>query len=168
MHTPQQLLVVDDDEGVREFMAMALASVGYEVVSAPDAAAALELLATSQPAVILLDMLMPNVDGWEFARLYEQRPGPHAPIIALHLRSLSSRLHRRASVTYSSVSSCRTITSSRRRRRPSPTRAQSCRPEAVHRRALPQSCHHTAVVAPEVMHGASDEPLGDLVDWLQR
>src|SRR5919201_1924383 len=66
MHTPQQVLVVDDD-----------------VMSAPDGAAALELLATSQPAVILLDMLMPKVDGWEFARLYEQRPGPHAPIIVL-------------------------------------------------------------------------------------
>ena len=83
MHTPQQVLVVDDDEGIREFVAMALSSVGYDVMSAPDGAAALELLATSQPAVILLDMLMPKVDGWEFARLYEQRPGPHAPIIVL-------------------------------------------------------------------------------------
>ena len=83
MHTPQQVLVVDDDEGIREFVAMALSSAGYDVMSAPDGAAALELLATSQPAIILLDMLMPNVDGWEFARLYEQRPGPHAPIIVL-------------------------------------------------------------------------------------
>jgi CheY-like chemotaxis protein len=83
MHASQQVLVVDDDEGVREFLVMALASVGYEVVSAPDGAAALELLATSRPTVILLDMLMPNMDGWEFARLYEQRPGPHAPIIVL-------------------------------------------------------------------------------------
>jgi CheY-like chemotaxis protein len=83
MHAPQQVLVVDDDEGVREFLVMALASVGYEVVSAPDGAAALELLATSRPTVILLDMLMPNMDGWEFARLYEQQPGPHAPIIVL-------------------------------------------------------------------------------------
>jgi CheY-like chemotaxis protein len=83
MHTPQQVLVVDDDEGIRELVAMALSSAGYDVMSAPDGAAALELLATSQPAVILLDMLMPKVDGWEFARLYEQRPGPHAPIIVL-------------------------------------------------------------------------------------
>jgi CheY-like chemotaxis protein len=83
MHTSQQVLVVDDDEGIRELVAMALCSAGYEVISAPDGAAALELLATSRPAVILLDMLMPHVDGWEFARLYEQRPGPHAPIIVL-------------------------------------------------------------------------------------
>jgi len=83
MHALQQVLVVDDDEGVRELMVMALSSVGYEVVSAPDGAAALQLLATARPAVILLDLLMPTMDGWEFARLYEQRPGPHAPIIVL-------------------------------------------------------------------------------------
>ena len=83
MHALQQVLVVDDDEGVRELMVMALSSAGYEVVSAPDGAAALQLLATALPAVILLDLLMPTMDGWEFARLYEQRPGPHAPIIVL-------------------------------------------------------------------------------------
>ena len=83
MYAPQQVLVVDDDEGIRELMVMALSSIGYEVVSAPEGAAALHLLATARPAVILLDMLMPIMDGWEFARLYEQRPGPHAPIIVL-------------------------------------------------------------------------------------
>src|SRR5919199_6036371 len=83
MHAPQQVLVVDDDEGIRQLVAMALSSAGYDVMSAPDGAAALERLATLQPAVILLDMLMPTMDGWEFARLYEQRPGPHAPIIVL-------------------------------------------------------------------------------------
>src|SRR5919204_5081041 len=83
MHRPQQVLVVEDDEGIRELVAMALSSAGYEVMSAPDGAAALALLTTSRPAVILLDMLMPTMDGWEFARLYEQRPGPHAPIIVL-------------------------------------------------------------------------------------
>src|SRR5919201_1530495 len=83
MHRPQQVLVVDDDEGIRELVAMALSSAGYEVMSAPDGAAALKLLTTSRPAVILLDMLMPNMDGWEFAQMYEQRPGPHAPIIVL-------------------------------------------------------------------------------------
>ena len=83
MQTPRQVLVVDDDESIRDLVVMALAAVGYEVVSAPDGAAALQVLATARPAVILLDLLMPTMDGWEFARLYEQRPGPHAPIIVL-------------------------------------------------------------------------------------
>jgi DNA-binding response OmpR family regulator len=83
MHTPHHVLVVDDDEGIRAVVAMALSSAGYDVMSAPDGAVALEMLATSQPDVILLDLLMPKVDGWGFARLYEERPGPHAPIIVL-------------------------------------------------------------------------------------
>jgi CheY-like chemotaxis protein len=83
MHTPHQVLVVDDDEGIRAVVVMALSSAGYDVMSAPDGAAALELLNASQPAVILLDLHMPTVDGWEFARRYEEWPGPHAPIIVL-------------------------------------------------------------------------------------
>ena len=83
MHALHRVLVVDDDEGICEAVAMALSSAGYDVMSAPDGAVALELLDASQPDVILLDLLMPKVDGGAFARLYEQRPGPHAPIIVL-------------------------------------------------------------------------------------
>jgi CheY-like chemotaxis protein len=79
----RQVLVIDDDEGIRDLVAAALSALGYGVVSVGDGATALERLATLQPAVILLDMLMPTMDGWEFARLYEERPGPHAPIIVL-------------------------------------------------------------------------------------
>jgi CheY-like chemotaxis protein len=74
---------VDDDEGIRDLMAMALSAKGYEVVSVRDGAAALERLATSQPAVILLDMLMPTMDGWAFAQAYEHLPEPHAPVIVM-------------------------------------------------------------------------------------
>ena len=79
----RQVLVIDDDEGTRDLVAMALSTLGYGVVSVGDGATALERLATLQPAMILLDMLMPTMDGWVFARLYEQQPGPHAPIIVL-------------------------------------------------------------------------------------
>ena len=52
-------------------------------------------LATSsalRPDVILLDMLMPVMDGWEFVRLYHERPGPHAPIIVVTaVRDAASR-----------------------------------------------------------------------------
>ena len=64
-------------------MAEALADEGYKVSSAPDGAAALERLQRCTPDVILLDMRMPGVNGWDFARLYRQRPGPHAPIVVM-------------------------------------------------------------------------------------
>jgi CheY-like chemotaxis protein len=79
----RQVLVIDDDEGIREVVAMALSAIGYEVVSVGDGAAALERLATSQPAVILLDMRMPTMDGWAFAQAYEHLPEPHAPVIVM-------------------------------------------------------------------------------------
>lgn len=78
-----RVLVVDDDEGIREFVGMALADEGYEVVLASHGADALELARQHPPAIILLDMRMPIMDGWEFARTYRQRPGPHAPIIVI-------------------------------------------------------------------------------------
>lgn len=78
-----RVLVVDDDEGIREFVTVALADEGYEVMVAAHGAAALDLLGASCPDVILLDMRMPTMDGWEFSRIYRESPGPHAPIIVL-------------------------------------------------------------------------------------
>ncbi len=83
MAAPRQVLVVEDDKGIRDLVAMALDEVGYEVVSAADGAAALDRLATLRPVLILLDMRMPVMDGWEFARAYAHRPGHHAPVIIM-------------------------------------------------------------------------------------
>src|SRR5947209_7717073 len=77
------VLVIDDDEGIRETLRMVLEIEGYEVLEAPNGAAALAVLERVQPAVILLDMRMPGMDGWEFARHYRARPGPHAPIVVV-------------------------------------------------------------------------------------
>lgn len=83
------VLVVDDDAHIREFVKLALSGEGYEVVGVPDGAAALTLLEQRQqdgqrlPAVILLDMQMPVMTGWEFASAYHQRPGPHVPLVVM-------------------------------------------------------------------------------------
>lgn len=77
------ILVVDDDEAICQFVRMVLTNEGYRVETASNGAAALELAAKSPPDVILLDLWMPVMDGWTFARTYRRTPGPHAPIIAL-------------------------------------------------------------------------------------
>lgn len=60
------ILVVDDDLDIREIVSEVLADEGYSVVTARNGAEALELLKTVTPALILLDLNMPVVDGVEF------------------------------------------------------------------------------------------------------
>src|SRR5258706_7215694 len=83
MSSAERILFIDDDESIREFVSMALADEGYEVITAPHGAAALEIVRKQQPALILLDMRMPIMDGWAFLKAYRQTQEPHAPIIAL-------------------------------------------------------------------------------------
>ena len=77
------ILVVDDDEPLRRLLFWTLTDEGYAVTAAPSGAAALALVHAVPPGLILLDMRMPVLDGWAFARRYRARPGPHAPIICV-------------------------------------------------------------------------------------
>lgn len=79
----RRVLVVDDDESIRQFIEMALADDGFEVAVAEEGAAALLAVGRFRPDVILLDMRMPGVDGWSFAEAYRQGPGPYVPILVL-------------------------------------------------------------------------------------
>ncbi len=60
------MLVVDDERDIREAVAEVLKDEGYEVFDANDGAEALEQLRAHHPAVVLLDLMMPGMNGWEF------------------------------------------------------------------------------------------------------
>src|SRR5690242_18901580 len=77
------VLVVDDDEDVRDAMEMILVTEGFPVVTARNGLEALASVEAESPSVILLDMRMPVMDGWEFANSYRLRPGPHSPIVVV-------------------------------------------------------------------------------------
>ena len=76
-------MVVDDDESIRELMAEIVAGEGYTVLTAEDGEQALDLATTHDFALIFLDMRMPVMDGWAFARAYRETDGPHAPIVVM-------------------------------------------------------------------------------------
>ena len=76
------VLVVDDDPSIRDFVEAALEEEGYGVLSAADGEAALDLV-EHEPCAVLLDMRMPILDGWGFAKAYRERPGRHAPIAVM-------------------------------------------------------------------------------------
>ena len=79
-----RVLLIEDDEGLQDCVQTALGLEGYVVEIAPHGLAALTRLGQAdqpRPDLILLDMRMPIMDGWAFARAYQSLPEPHAPII---------------------------------------------------------------------------------------
>ena len=78
-----RVLVVDDNEGIRELVSDVLSWAGHETATARDGVAALEVVQRWSPDVIVLDAMMPRMDGAPVRPHLPRLPGPHAPIIAL-------------------------------------------------------------------------------------
>jgi CheY-like chemotaxis protein len=76
------ILVVDDDPDLRDFLQLMLTSMGFEVTSAANGQEALEVMEGRCPDLILLDMKMPVMNGWEFCRALECRDA-RPPIVVL-------------------------------------------------------------------------------------
>lgn len=68
-----KVLVVEDDAGLQETLAAVLEFEGYEVLVARDGIEALEILGNGIPALILLDLMMPRMDGFAFVKELQQR-----------------------------------------------------------------------------------------------
>jgi CheY-like chemotaxis protein len=69
------VLIVDDMQNIRRFMGLNLANSGHVVLEAEDAQHAFDILAEKSPSVIILDLALPEMDGWTFlSTLGEQIP----------------------------------------------------------------------------------------------
>lgn len=68
MNARKKLLVVDDEQGFREFVRDAAAELGFEVETASNGALARDVYLRFSPDIIVLDMVMPEVDGVELTR----------------------------------------------------------------------------------------------------
>jgi excisionase family DNA binding protein len=76
------VLIVDDDETVREYVRLNLEAEGYNVREAGNAEEGLTVLEESQPDLVLLDVMMPQVDGWEMLQRLHERHGEGAvPVV---------------------------------------------------------------------------------------
>ncbi|MDQ3670271.1 MAG: response regulator, partial [Actinomycetota bacterium] len=76
------VLIVDDDAGLRELLRTNLESEGYLVREAASAKEGLDALDEEPPDLILLDVMMPHVDGWEMLRRVRERHGVEAiPVV---------------------------------------------------------------------------------------
>ncbi|MDX1690649.1 MAG: response regulator [Acidimicrobiia bacterium] len=87
----ERILVIDDDPDIVRFVTMNLELEGYEVRSAPSGREGLELAASRSPDLVLLDVMMPDVDGLEvLARLQSSPATVHAAVILLTARAQSN------------------------------------------------------------------------------
>ena len=80
----ERILVVDDEEGIRRFVRANLAARGYEVDLAGDGEAALEAAALRPPDLVLLDLMLPGIDGLEVLR--RLREWSEVPVVVLSAR----------------------------------------------------------------------------------
>jgi two-component system, OmpR family, response regulator MprA len=85
MESAYRLLVVDDDTEIRDALARAFRLDGYQVRTASGGAAALEAVSADGPDVIVLDLMMPDVDGVEVCRRL-RAADDHTPVLMLTAR----------------------------------------------------------------------------------
>jgi len=84
---PGRILVVDDNQDNIEIMATRLRFRGYEILEASDGAQALDLVRDREPDLILLDVMLPDIDGYEISRRIKGAPDlPFIPIILVTAR----------------------------------------------------------------------------------
>lgn len=89
----KRVLVVEDDDDIRTMIELLLGAEGHTVSCAPNGVEGLERARRGDVDVILLDLKMPLMDGWEFARRYRAAGGA-APIVVLSAAQDLDRLTR--------------------------------------------------------------------------
>ena len=85
------VLIADDDRDIVRFVALNLRLEGFDVVVANDGQDALDMALDVAPSLILLDTMMPRMDGYEVcSRLRDQRPDDQIPVIMLTAKSMEA------------------------------------------------------------------------------
>ncbi|MCB0006595.1 MAG: response regulator transcription factor, partial [Anaerolineales bacterium] len=87
METKNEILVVDDEASVVEVVSLYLRREGFQVAIARDGLSALQQLEMRQPALVVLDLMLPSVDGLEIIRRLRNDRGSKVPVIMLTARS---------------------------------------------------------------------------------
>jgi excisionase family DNA binding protein len=90
------VLLVDDDERMRELVRMELEREGYDVQEAASADEGLASIEARKPELVLLDVMMPHVDGWEMLRRIQERYGAGAIPVLMFSGQVDDKARRQA------------------------------------------------------------------------
>jgi CheY-like chemotaxis protein len=96
----KRILVIDDAPDIRDLLQTVLEQEGYEVITAPDGRSALKQIMRTEPDLILLDLFMPIMNGYEFIEQLRQRDQHNRsiPIMLLTAHKLSQQEFERLGV----------------------------------------------------------------------
>jgi DNA-binding response OmpR family regulator len=78
---PTKILVIDDDVAITELMSMLLKTHGFDVITTNSGAEGVRLVREKNPSVVLLDLMMPDMDGWQVSKAI--RTFNNVPILIL-------------------------------------------------------------------------------------
>jgi two-component system cell cycle response regulator DivK len=85
-----KILIVEDNEMNRDMLSRRLERKGFEVVAATDGLEGVQMAMTTAPDLILMDMSLPNIDGWEATRRIKANPSTKStPVIALTAHAMA-------------------------------------------------------------------------------
>jgi two-component system chemotaxis response regulator CheY len=99
MYAGKVVLVVEDDQSIRNVITDVLEERGFRVVGAADGAQALDQIERQRPDVMVLDLLMPVMHGWDFMETYSKRTGgEQIPIVVVSVNPALPRSFNRFGV----------------------------------------------------------------------
>jgi len=88
--TPIRVVCIEDESEMIDLVSMILTREGYQVIGAPGGLQGLQIVEDTQPDLVLLDLMMPDLDGWEvYQRLKANPKTTNVPIIVVTARAQS-------------------------------------------------------------------------------
>jgi CheY-like chemotaxis protein len=97
------VLLVEDNEDNRTIYSTVLRYLGYQVIEAVDGLQAIALARSERPDIVLMDISIPGIDGWEATRVLREDPATRAiPIVALTAHALADDRERAANAGFTS------------------------------------------------------------------
>jgi len=78
MEHTHAILIIDDDANIRELLNVNLQAKGYSVLTAENGRAGLDMIRRRPPDLVILDVMMPEADGWEVCKTIRDNPDLHA------------------------------------------------------------------------------------------
>lgn len=79
-----KILIIEDEANIRKLISVNLAARGYEVIEATDARQGLAILQNTLPSMVLLDIKLPDMSGWDVLKTMSEDPAyPQVPVIVI-------------------------------------------------------------------------------------